>query len=153
MARFGPKPRPAVDRFAEKIALTDTGCIEWIASSDSKGYGKFQCESGRNGRLMPAHRWAYEWIVGPIPVGLQLDHLCRNRLCVNPAHLEPVSQQENILRGVGLAAENAEKTACPVGHPYAGDNLYTNPTTGSRLCRACRREHDRNRRPRPQKVG
>ena len=151
MARFGPKPRPILDRFAEKIALADSGCIEWIASTDGTGYGKFMAEPGHNGRMTQAHRWSYEYHVGPIPDGLQLDHLCRNRACVNPDHLEPVSQRENLLRGVGATAMNARKTHCPEGHRYAGPNLYVNPTTGSRLCRTCRREHDRKRRPRPSR--
>jgi len=137
--------RPAIDRFAEKVALVDSGCIEWIASTDSKGYGKFHIGPGR---LTPAHRWSYEHHIGPIPAGLHVDHLCRNRRCINPDHLEPVTQRENLLRGVGPAAVNAVKVACPAGHLYAADNLYTNPTSGARLCRACRREHDRKRRPR-----
>ncbi len=127
MARFGPVRRPPVSRFAEKIALTDSGCVEWIASTDSKGYGKFQWEGGRNGRLMPAHRWAYEWVVGPIPDGLQLDHLCRNRRCVNPEHLEPVTQRVNVLRGVGPAALNAGKTHCYRGTRWSATTSTSTP--------------------------
>jgi hypothetical protein len=148
VARYGPPQRPAIDRFADKVALTDSGCIEWTAATDGTGYGKFQVEPGHNGRLGQAHRWYYEHSVGPIPSSLHLDHLCRNRLCVNPEHLEPVTHQENILRGVGPTAANAQKTHCPAGHEYSGDNLYVTPSTGSRLCRACRRQHDLNRRQR-----
>ena len=78
-----------------------------------------------------AHRVAYELQVGPIPVGLQLDHLCRVRSCVNPAHLEPVTSAENTRRGL-----RAMKTHCPQGHPYAGENLLIRPT-GQRRCRTC----------------
>lgn len=145
---MAPKRRPVIDRFAEKVALTDSGRLAWIASTDSKGYGKFQVEPGRNGRLGPAHRWFYEYVFGPVVPELHIDHLCRNRLCVNPDHLEPVAHRENVLRGIGPTAINAQKSRCLRGHPYSAGNTYTNPTTGSRLCRACRREHDRNRRPR-----
>ena len=76
-----PPKRPAVDRFAEKIALTDSGCIEWIASIQGAGYGQFT--RGRPSRLVhgkvAAHRWSYEYHVGPIPDGMHIDHLCRNR--------------------------------------------------------------------------
>lgn len=128
--------RPALERFAAKIALTDSGCIEWIASIQGEGYGQFF----RGGRTVPgehgkvaAHRWSYEYHVGPIPEGLEIDHLCRNRLCVNPEHLEPVTSQENISRSHG----NGKKTHCPAGHPYDVDNTYS-PPSGGRVCRACK---------------
>ena len=89
-----------------------------------------------NGRL--AHRFSYELIVGPIPPGLTLDHLCRTPLCVNPRHLEPVSLRENILRGFSPMAINARKTRCAAGHELSGDNLYICPR-GWRNCRACKR--------------
>lgn len=137
---MAPKPRPAVDRFAEKVALTDTGCLEWLAGVTQDGYGRFR----PGGRAFPtglAHRWSYEWHVGPIPDGLHLDHLCRNPSCVNPDHLEPVTCQENSLRGTGFVATNAAKTHCPAGHPYSGENLYL--YRWSRGCRTCRREAGR----------
>lgn len=74
--------------------------------------------------------------VGPIPEGMDLDHTCRNRGCVNPEHLEPVTTQVNTLRGIGPTAENARKTHCKHGHPLEGDNLYVDPE-GKRKCRAC----------------
>lgn len=85
------------------------------------------------------HRVAWETLRGPIPDGMQLDHLCRQRACWNPDHLEPVSPRENVLRGVGITAMNAKKTHCPQGHPY--DDANTGITsTGKRRCRACGRE-------------
>ncbi len=112
------------------------GCWDWTASTAGGGYGSFAV-GGR--RKTPAHRYAYEAAHGPIPEGLHLDHLCRNRRCVNPAHLEPVTQQENIRRGEG-GKYWAAKTHCPAGHPYAGANLLmsTNERGGPvRRCRTC----------------
>lgn len=132
--------RPALDRFAEKIALADSGCIEWIASTQGQGYGQFydgHTSGGPSGKIA-AHRWSYEYHVGPIPEGLQIDHLCRNRICVNPDHLEPVTAQENLRRSEG----NHKKTHCPSGHPYDDANTYLTPA-GARICRTCRGDNGR----------
>ena len=88
--------------------------------------------------MLTVHRVAYEAAVGPIPEGLQLDHLCRNTLCTNPAHLEPVTCRENLLRGNTLQAANAAKTHCPYGHPYAGENLRVRRLKSGGLGRSCR---------------
>lgn len=129
--------RPAEQRFWEKVQKTD-GCWEWLAAKNRWGYGVFY--GGE--RAEQAHRFAYRTLIGPIPEGLTIDHLCRNPGCVNPAHLEPVTQRENVLRGETRTAANAAKTHCPQGHPYDEENTYLAPS-GSRICRACQREHQR----------
>lgn len=109
------------------------------------GYGHFH--SGE--RQVKAHRFAYELLVGPIPEGLELDHLCRVRKCVNPAHLEPVTHAENIRRGYEAgAAEGHLKSHCVNGHAYMGENVLITGTPPRRVCRSCRRETARRLRKR-----
>lgn len=124
------------DTPAEVRALADaylinprSGCWVWTGKINRRGYGY----AGPNNRA--AHRILYELHVGPIPDGLVIDHLCRNKLCVNPAHLEPVTPKENTLRGIGPTAVNALKTHCPKGHPY--DDSNTKDRGHGRECRVC----------------
>jgi hypothetical protein len=97
------------------------------------------------GKLCQLHRVVYEHLRGPIPKGRDLDHLCRNHGCCNPDHLDPVTEQENLLRGETLAAANAVKTHCPRGHAYSGENLILR-SNGRRACRECAQEHSRRYR-------
>lgn len=130
------------ERFWSKVVKTE-GCWEWNAGLDHHGYGAFFL----NGGMKKAHRVAYEWEVGSIPGGLDLDHLCRNRKCVKPEHLDPVTRRENLDRGEGSAvtkARHAAKTHCPRGHPYSGENLRMKGK--NRLCRTCGREAGKARR-------
>lgn len=125
-----------MERFWNKVDLTaPNGCWMWTAAIDRHGYGKFWL----GGRTVRAHRFSYESLVGPIPGGLELDHLCRVRACVNPTHLEPVTHRENTLRGDTLTARHAAKTHCLRGHPYDEANTYVTPD-GRRNCRACGRD-------------
>ena len=131
------------ERFWAKVYLPpcEDDCWTWTAYVGGRGYGLFQVSSHKGA----AHRWAYEDAHGMIPEGLEVDHLCRNRRCVNPAHLEPVTNRINVLRGIGPTALNARKTHCPQGHPYSGENLKIRPA-GERQCRICKRATDEKRR-------
>lgn len=124
------------DRFWGKVEKTSS-CWLWTAAR-TDGYGRLGNEY--------AHRVAYRMLVGPIPLGLQLDHLCRVRHCVNPAHLEPVTQRENVLRGETIVARNAVKTHCPHGHPLSGHNLRL--FNGHRSCKLCNASSARRYRAR-----
>lgn len=132
----------AAERFWSKVDLTSPGgCWVWTAGKIGGvrgGYGSFKLE----GRSVRAHRFSYETLVGPIPDGLELDHLCRVRACVNPAHLEPVTSRENSLRGDTFQARNAAKTECPQGHSYDEANTYVD-SKGKRHCRICNRDTQR----------
>ena len=122
-----------LERFWSKVEKTD-GCWLWHGTINSRGYGVFWL----NDQNRPAHTIAYTLVVGPIPDGLVPDHLCRVRRCVRPDHLEPVTPGENVLRGQGLAAQNAGKTHCSRGHPFDVQNTLIS-TGGRRICRTCRR--------------
>ena len=120
--------RRSEDVFWEKVDVIDGGCWMWKATT-SRGYGQFF--DRRSSRTVGAHRWSFELLVGPIPKGLELDHLCRNRACVNPAHLEPVDHKENVRRGL------VPKTHCLRGHDLAVHAPTS--TDGRRHCRECQR--------------
>ncbi len=136
--------RDRVMAYFEARVVRGKGCWGWNGHIDKSGYGWASV-----GRVYhsTAHRLSYELTKGPIPEGFHVDHLCRNPSCVNPAHLEAVTPQENVRRGIGITATNTRKTHCPQGHPYTGDNLVLKKS-GFRECRVCRRDGDRARRRR-----
>lgn len=129
---FGDPRLP--DRFWSKVKIADSGCWEWQAHL-SKGYGHYSV----NGKPRGAHRICYESLVAPIPRELVCDHLCRNKACVNPAHIEPVTFDVNVQRGntpSSTRARWAKITHCPAGHEYSVANTYRDKL-GRRYCRTC----------------
>ena len=129
--RWGsPSITSAEVRFGKHWKRIASGCWEWQSSISTHGYGQFHL----HGKKLAAHRFCYELLVGPIPDGLEIDHLCRNRKCVNPAHLEPVTHAENVRRGTSGHNWRA-KTHCPKGHPY--DDVNTRLYRGRRYCNTC----------------
>lgn len=126
-----------VQRFWSKVSKGDP-CWWWHGYTDKDGYGIITHYVDAKKWTRKAHRIAYLLAHGQIDPGLTIDHLCRNRRCVNPAHLELVSMKENTFRGVGPASINVKKTSCMRGHPLSGENLYLDPRDGHRACKACR---------------
>lgn len=124
-----------------------SGCWLWVGTVDKAGYGRLVMAGKGCTQTRSAHREVYENLRGVIPENLTLDHLCRTRCCVNPAHLEPVSQKENVRRGRGVGVR---RTHCPRGHPYDEVNTYIafRATGLNRHCRVCRRIVDARRYPR-----
>ena len=143
MGMRGPKPKTQAERFFTKCASAPSGCIEWLGGRFSNGYGAFHpgpsaMADGAQKKIL-AHRWSYEHTYGEVPDGLQLDHTCRNRACVNPEHLEPVTAKENQRRSA-----RARITQCPHGHKYDAENTRLDKH-GRRSCWTCIRERERAR--------
>lgn len=130
------------ESFWSRVEKTET-CWLWTGTRDGQGYGRFGSKRVFSSHF--AHRIAYILKRGPIPDGLEIDHLCRNPGCVNPDHLEAVTHRVNLLRGTGLAARAARATHCPQGHAYTEENTQRN-AQGHRKCRACHRARNRKAR-------
>lgn len=132
---------PWPENLLRRLMFMPTGCIEFTGFRTRDGYGRV----AKGSRRPSAHRAAYELLVGQIPEGMELDHLCRNPSCVNPGHLEPVTPRENTLRSDNPAALNARKTHCKQGHEFTDENTYRTPG-GRRECRTCTRPGWNDRR-------
>jgi len=141
MLRERSSPEQIVRRFESRyIPEPNSGCWIWEGSL-KRGYGHFSVGPAGRNKISQAHVFSYEMKHGSVPPGLQLDHLCRVRCCVNHRHLQAVTCRVNVLRGISPAAENAKKTHCKHGHSLSGDNLYL--SEGFRYCKICR---DRTRK-------
>lgn len=131
----------AVDKNGPQSGLVPGRCWLWTRGKTKQGYGTFRPNRGdRQPQLV--HRLSHQWYIGPIPEGHVVDHLCRVRPCVRPAHLEAVTNEENLRRGAGYALQNGMRTSCINGHEYTDENTYTDPHGGVR-CRECARIRDR----------
>lgn len=136
---------PLIERLFARVDVQEDGCWAFTGAK-YLGYGVIGL--GRRGAgTALTHRVAYKLLVGSLDDELTLDHLCRNRACLNPDHLEPVTLAENKRRGMSRNAINARKTHCVHGHPFDEANTYRN-STGGRECRACKRDRERMRRKR-----
>jgi hypothetical protein len=126
------KSTPVMARLMSKVVILETGCWEFKGSRQARGHGLIRIGSKKDGtaRLAKAHRVVYEHLIGAIPEGLALDHLCSNPSCVNPEHLEPVTRGENVRR------EADRRTKCRRGHPWVIENL-TVVGSGYRTCATC----------------
>lgn len=150
ITRIGHSPTRSVkERLLDKVKEDPSGCWLFQGYCTPSGYGGMV---DAEGKARAAHRLAYEAFVGPIPAGLHIDHLCRVRNCVNPAHLEAVAQRTNTLRGISFSAKNAQKTHCDKGHEYTPENTYYRTPT-HRVCRICNnaaaQAYYRRKHPRP----
>lgn len=130
-AVFGDLRLP--ERFWSKVEPEpNSGCWLWTAACYENGYGAFKFD----GRTRLVHRISYMALIGVISPGLQVDHLCRVRCCVNPAHMEPVTSRVNLLRGVGFSAVNSQKTVAACGHPF-NSSRYEKGRIRCRICSVC----------------
>lgn len=136
---------PVSDRFWTKVNKTDT-CWLWTAATTQRGYGMFKLPGGR--ASIPAHRFAYETLVGPIPAGFEIDHICRTRACVRPNHLQAVTVRINSLRSDNLGARESRKTHCIHGHPLT---VVARPDR-RRACLTCERQRSRDSRKARQRA-
>ncbi len=134
--------RPAVQRIWAQVLQDESGCWTFTGRLTGGGYGRIRADD----RDQPTHRFMYEALLGPVPAELDIDHLCRNRACCNPAHLEPVPPRVNLLRGTGYAARNARKTHCIHGHEFTEAN--TMRSKRGRRCRTCHNADDAAHRAR-----
>lgn len=124
-----------LERVLQKINIDDKGCWNWTGYLDQSGYAVYRFKEGSS----RVARWLYEKTVAPIPKPLTIDHVCRNRACINPKHMEPVTMRENLMRGDSFSGINHRKTVCVHGHEYSESNTGK-AKAGGRFCKTCQRD-------------
>jgi hypothetical protein len=144
---------PPLERFLDRLSPEpNTGCWFWLGGLNGEGYGYLRVD----GVLTPAHLFGYRALIGPVPRGLELDHLCRNKGCVNPRHLEPVTHKVNVNRGANILRARAKREfrdgriVCDLGHPWIRENiLFGRPSkrrpSGTMQCRLCHNDRQLKR--------
>lgn len=146
----GKKPRLLRERFEESFSIDKSGCWVWEKALDAAGYGRLKIIGGG---IEYAHRISYRFYIGEIPIGTEIDHLCRNRSCCNPEHLEAVTHRENVLRSpISVAAMNRMKIHCKVGHVFDIENTRI-AKNGCRNCKICFRKKDIESKKRCKRYG
>lgn len=140
---------PLKERLLARSVRDENGCLRWTGALDGKGYGRIYLGGGKAGaRITGTHQAAYREWVGPIPDGMEIDHLCKVTDCLEPTHLEAVTHRENILRSDNFAGRFARQTHCKYGHEFTPENTYVPLKRGGRHCRECHRIYEAERRAR-----
>lgn len=152
MAKSRPIPEltpKEIERFWASVEVPDqpSCCWRWVKAKDDRGYGSVSVTRNGKQKFYRAHRVAYTLLIGPIPDGLPLDHLCKTLPCINPDHLEPVEPRINTIRGASPSSRNRIKTHCVNGHEFTPGNTYRT-SRGGRHCLTCMRNNDRKRKAR-----
>lgn len=135
------RTRPAIERFLKRLNITDT-CWEWDGPRNDRGYGVFPFKRERSNAIQ-SHKFLWEYINGPVPDGLELDHLCMNKACCRPSHLEAVTGDENKHR---WSESVRARKVCAAGHEFTEANTYVHPVRGTKRCRRCRADAEASRR-------
>lgn len=150
-ARTLDRAQKTLRNFLNKIAFAPSGCWNWTGAKLEAGYGKFSVKATNGNGNRPAsfaHRISYMVFTGPIPDGLTIDHLCKNKSCVNPFHLEAVTHLVNLIRSGNRVGKHSYTSHCDYGHERTPENTYVTPSGKYKMCRLCMKESDRRRQAR-----
>lgn len=141
-SKFYPPTIEEIEFITKRFKISENGCWDWTGNKNRQGYGRVPFR----GRVVVPHRLLHQTIFGEITPGLVSDHICENKSCVNPKHIEPVTSKENIYRGCAPPSINIRKTHCASGHKFTTENTYI--SRGMRACRTCNMLKERRKRAR-----